>query len=155
MRLIALCLIGYASGAAASCPDPTQDAPRFEATGPDLIAPKSWPIEVAGERIAPCAQWVLQGTAPVDLDGYLPVAPTAVFDLEGMGPHILMVMAEAQCAPILAVRSADGLWHVGETANDREEVVVWGAPDGPLQVWVGAREQTTCEGTVTLETFDR
>ena len=155
MRIFALCLIGCASGAAASCPDPTLDAPRFDATGPELIAPQSWPINVEGEEAVPCAQWALQGSMPLDLDGYLPVAPTAVFDLEGMGPHILMVMAEARCEPILAVRSADGLWHSGETANGREEVVVWGAPDGPLQVWVGARDQTTCDGTVTLETFDR
>ena len=109
-----------------------------------------------GSDPAPCDTWQAEGIVTGDLAGFLPTAPTAVFELEGMAPHILMVMAEASCDPVLAVRSADGLWHFGEARNDRQEVTVWGAPDeGPLQVWVGAGTEAGCEGTVILETFDR
>jgi len=72
-----------------------------------------------------------------------------------MGPHILMVMAEATCGPRLVVRTGDGIWHVAEQNNDRQELVVWSAQDGPMQVWVGAETQTECSATLILETFDR
>jgi len=132
------------------------DAQTYFATGPELIAPQSWDVSVAGRHPAPCEAWDEAGIVNGQLDGYLPEAPTAVFELEGMAPHILMVMAEATCEPVLAVRSADGLWHFGERRNDRQEATIWGAPDeGPLQVWVGATTEAGCDGTLILETFDR
>ncbi|SLN59475.1 hypothetical protein PSJ8397_03162 [Pseudooctadecabacter jejudonensis] len=141
--------------AQASCPDPFLPAETYNATGPDLIAPQSWAVQATAEAQVPCADWAENDVLTHELVGYLPIAPSAVFNLEGMAPHILMVMADAQCDPILAVRSGDGLWHFGQSANDRQEVVVWGAPDGPLQVWVGSARQTSCDATVILETFDR
>jgi len=155
MKYLILFLCGFAGSAAASCPDPRVESPHFSATGPDLLAPQSWDVEVRGEAQVPCDEWVVTDVAPDHFDGFLPIAPTAVFDLDGLGPHILMVMAQGQCDARLLVRSSNGLLHFGETANGREEVVVWGASDGPLQVWVGAATQTACDGTVTLETFDR
>lgn len=155
MKILSLFFIGLAASASASCPDPTLDAPRYSATGPELIAPQAWPVDVLAEAVAPCPDWRMQGTVPEQVEGFLPVAPTAVFDLVGLAPHILMVMAQAPCDPLLAVRSPDGVWHFGETANDREEVVVWSASDGPLQVWIGSRGASACSGDVILETFDR
>lgn len=151
----AIALAVLASPAFAVCPDPTLDSDRYEATGGELIVPQSWEVEVGGTNPAPCPAWLLSGL-PVDgLDGFLSPAPTAVFDLDGMGPHIMMVMAQAECQPVLAVRTGDGIWEFGRPANGRQEVTLWGAPDGPLQVWVGSASQQTCEGTLTLETFDR
>jgi len=95
------------------------------------------------------------GIVSGNLTGFQPTAPTAVFELDGMGPHILMVMAQAECSPVLAVRSGDGLWHFGQTANSRQEVTLCDAPNGVLQIWVGAATPEGFEGTVILETFDR
>jgi len=148
------CLL--AGTAAAQCPDPNLSAETFSATGPDLIAPKTWEVAATGALPVPCADWEDTGIVHGDLYGFLPQAPTAVFELVDMGPHILMVMAEASCDPVLAVRSADGLWHFGEVRNDRQEVTIWGAPsEGALQVWVGSATEVGCNGTVILETFDR
>lgn len=72
-----------------------------------------------------------------------------------MAPHILTVRAAAGCRPVLAVRSGDGLWFFGETKNGKQEVTLWGAPDGPLQVWIGAATPEGCEGEIELETYDR
>ncbi|MCF2903520.1 hypothetical protein L0666_00835 [Octadecabacter sp. CECT 8868] len=139
----------------ADCPDPSLDAPFFEASGPDLIAPQSWDVRATGEHVVPCGAWALNGLSDDRVKGFLPLAATARFELDTMGPHILMVMAEAECSPVLAVQDSRGVWYFGDTANGREEVTVWGASDGPLHVWIGSTEQTACEGTLTLETFDR
>lgn len=143
------------SGAFASCPEPGDHIDAVVVSGPELIKPQSWDVVAHGEFAAPCTAWARQlgGVQPVS--GYLPSAPSARFDLEGMGPHILMVMAEASCDPRLVVRTGDGVWHVGEPANGRQEIVVWSAQDGPMQVWVGAGSQTQCHAKVILETFDR
>jgi len=150
-----LCLLAGAAGA--QCPDPPLSADTFAVAGPELITPRTWPVEAIGRHSAPCAEWETEtGIVYGDLEGYLPEVPTAVFELDNMGPHILMVMAETACDPVLAVRSADGLWYFGERRNDRQEVTIWGAPnEGALQVWVGAGAETQCDGTVILETFDR
>lgn len=154
MKMLFVLFVLCAGSAAAACPDPSLGQDPIAASGPDLLAPQRWTVTVDGAEQAPCATWRDGGVIEA-IDGYLPVAPSASFELSGLGPHILMVMAEATCSPILAVQSADGLWHFGETANGREEVVVWSASDGPLQVWVGSTEQTQCDGVVVLETFDR
>lgn len=151
----ALFLILVGTHAAAQCPSTDEDGARFFASGPDLISPESWDVVADGVHGAPCDGWVAQGVAGDQVDGFLPTSPTAIFELDGMAPHILMVMADAQCSPRLVVRTGDGIWHFGEHANGRQEVTVWGTPDGPMQVWVGAEEQTQCEATLTLETFDR
>ncbi|MEN8841502.1 MAG: hypothetical protein ABF254_14660 [Octadecabacter sp.] len=155
MRWSFLIVALWASPALASCPDPDLGGASYAAVGPDLIVPKNWDVRAVGQHPAPCEDWAEIGIAAGNLDGFLPAAPTAVFELDEMGPHILMVMARAECNPVLAVRSGDGLWHFGQTANGREEVTLWGAPKGALQVWVGAATREGCDGTVTLETFDR
>ncbi|SMX32223.1 hypothetical protein [Octadecabacter ascidiaceicola] len=149
--LLALC----GAPALAQCPDPSLDAVQYDASGPELITPQTWEVQVGGAFLAPCPQWAVAGIDVQDLDGFLPAAPTAVFGLDAMAPHILMVMAQAECTPVLAVRSGDGQWFFGSDANGRQEVTLWGAPNGPLQVWVGAATPDGCAGTVTLETFDR
>lgn len=152
---LGLMMFLWAGAATALCPDPNLGGPRYAATGPDLIAPQRWTVRARGSEAAPCAGWEGQGIASGEMTGFLPVAPTAVFELESMAPHILMVMAEAACRPVLAARTPDGLWFFGETANGRQELVIWGAPDGPLQVWVGAATEEGCDGSLILETFDR
>lgn len=154
MRYV-LFLILLGSGVAAQCPEPVFGDGEISATGADLIVPQEWSVTAQGENVAPCADWIEQGVVSDQVDGFLPFRPTAVINLSEMGPHILMVMADAQCEPRLAVRTLDGLWHFGEQANGRREVTIWGAPDGPLQVWVGSGTQDQCEATLTLETFDR
>lgn len=141
--------------AVASCPLPTLDQASVAVTGADLIIPQSFDVDAHGVHPAPCPAWQEAQVNTGALTGYLPEDPTAVFDLSGMGPHILMVMAQADCTPVLAVRSGDGQWFFGEDRNARQEVTLWGAPDGILQVWVGSLTGETCEGSVTLETFDR
>lgn len=155
MRLSVLFAALWASPALAMCPDPNLEGARYVAAGPDLIVPQHWDVRASGQHPAPCDDWVATGIISGNLAGYLPSAPTAVFELDEMGPHILMVMAQAECSPVLAVRSGDGLWHFGQTANGRQEVTLWGAPNGALQVWVGATTIEGCDGTVILETFDR
>lgn len=156
MRIvITFLMLVFVSPAFAVCPDPNLGGQRYASTGGDLIAPKRWPVRAQGTHVAPCAGWAERGIAADDLAGFLPVAPTAVFELEGMAPHILMIMAEAQCRPVLAARTWDGLWFFGQTANGRQELTIWGAPDGPLHVWVGAATRDGCDGTIILETFDR
>ncbi len=154
IRYIAI-LLFIGSSAAAQCPEPVLGPGEIAASGPELISPQHWPVIAEGQIAVPCEDWGSQGVQTDRIDGFLPDRPTAVFDLDEMAPHILMVMAQAQCDPRLAVRTADGLWHFGERANGRQEVTVWGAPDGPLQVWVGAGTQMQCEAQLTLETFDR
>lgn len=155
MKYLVLLLTLCASPAVAQCPDPGFDAPRYVTTGPGLIAPQTWDVVAIGGQAAPCDDWIARGVFTDGLTGFLPVAPTAVFDLDGMAPHILMVMAQADCAAVLAVRSGDGQWFFGGTARGREEVTLWGAPNAPLQVWVGTLGGDSCAATVTLETFDR
>ena len=155
MRWMVFLMVCWSGPAWALCPDPALDAPSYAATGADLIVPHQWPVTVEGAHAAPCAAWRLQGMSHDMVDGFFPLAPTARFELEGMAPHILMVMADAACSPVLAVRSADGQWHFGQTANGRDAVTIWAAPDGPLQVWVGSTRQESCDGVLTLETFDR
>ncbi len=155
MRTAIICMCLWASQAAAQCPEPSVAETGIAASGPDLIVPKSWEVTAVGAHAAPCQVWADQGVNAQSIDGFLPVAPSATFELAGMAPHILMVMAEAACDPRLAVRTGDGLWHFAQSANGRQEVVVWSASDGPMQVWVGAADQTSCEASVILETFDR
>lgn len=143
------------TGAVAQCPEPVLGVGEFRASGANLIVPQDWAVTANGEIAVPCGEWAQQGVQSDQIDGFLPSRPTAVIDLEGMGPHILMVMAQAQCEPLLAVRTADGLWHFGEQGVERQEATIWGAPDGPLQVWVGSKGQEQCDATLTLETFDR
>jgi len=149
--LIALC----AGPALASCPDPSLSADEYTATGAGLIAPQTWPVQAMGEADIPCDDWVKSGVILGETTGLLPIAPTAQFQLSGLGPHILMVMAQAECGAVVAARTGDGVWYVGETANEREEITLWGASDGVLQVWVGSKGEESCDGTLTLETFDR
>lgn len=141
--------------AAALCPDPSQEGPRYVATGAELLAPHSFDIVAGGTERAPCAQWVISGVETGDLAGVLPLAPTAVFDLEAMAPHILTVTARAACRPVLVVRSGDGQWFFGRTGQDQQDITLWAVPDGPLQIWVGAAQAGGCDGTIALETFDR
>lgn len=147
------CLLG--APAAALCPDPSGPAVTHKATGPALLVPQSWDITVGGDQTAPCAEWAAQGTGGTEMSGLLPLAPTVAFDLTGLGPHILMVTAEAVCNPILVARTRDGVWYFGQPRNGREEITLWGAGDGLTQVWVGSAQDGTCDGMVTLETFDR
>ena len=154
MRYLTFVLALVAAPAFADCPDPNLEGPTYEATGPELIAPRDWDVRAQGDTVVPCAQWAETGVLSGDLDGYLPLAPTARFELSGLGSHILMVMARAECRPILAARTGDGLWYFGETANGREEIVLWGAGDGPMQVWVGSGDPDGCDAILTLETFD-
>ena len=156
MRLSIFIAALWASPALAICPDPNLTGAGYAAVGADLIVPQHWDVRAMGQHSAPCEDWVATGVVTGDLAGFLPTAPTAVFELDGMGPHIMMVMAQAEeCHPVLAVRSGDGLWYFGQTANGRQEVTLWGAPNGALKVWVGAVTPEGCDGTVTLETFDR
>lgn len=154
MKHLAALLFLWAGPALADCPDPTLNAPTHRATGPELIAPQSWDVRAEGGNLAPCGTWVVNGLGD-DLDGFLPVAATATFDLDAMGPHILMVMAQAECGAVLAVREGQGLWYFGREANGRQEVTLWGTGNGPLQVWVGSVELGGCDATLILETFDR
>lgn len=155
MRVLILALTVLAGPAAALCPDPSLDAPAFVATGAELIAPQSWDVQAGVGDGMVCGTWVLAGVDAGGTDAFLPAAPSATFGLTGLGPHILMVMAQADCAPVLAARTHDGVWYFGETANGREEIVLWGASDGVLQVWVGAQASDGCDAELTLETFDR
>ncbi|AKS46511.1 hypothetical protein SAMN05444287_1627 [Octadecabacter temperatus] len=139
----------------ADCPDPSIDGPEFSVTGAELIAPQSWDVQAHGTHVAPCAGWDGAFIQTDRVAGFLPIAPTAQFQMDEMGAYILMVVVQAACDPVLAVRSQDGFWEFGETANGRQEAVLWGAPNGGLQVWVGSAERTSCDATVTLETFDR
>ena len=120
-----------------------------------MIAPQSWAIRAQGDHITPCADWALAGWDTGGLSGYLPLGATATFNLSGMAPHILVVDAQAECRAVLAVRSGDGQWFFGQPGADGPEVTLWGAPDGPLQVWVGSMSEQGCDGTISLETFDR
>lgn len=148
-----------AAPAFAECPDPdltpALGGPDYTSTGADLIAPQMWTARAQGTAPAPCAEWSEAGIVSGDLAGFLPLAPTAEFKLEGLGPHILTVRALADCRPVLAVRSGDGLWFFGETKNGQQEVTLWGAPDGPLQVWMGSETSEGCDGAIELETYDR
>lgn len=98
------------SDVGAACPDPTLPALQFSASGPDLITPQTWPVAARGSEVAPCEGWAETGIITKELGGLLPLGPTAIFDLSGMSPHILMVMAEADCDAVLAMRSGDGQW---------------------------------------------
>lgn len=155
MKYIAVVFALWAGSALAVCPDHTLDAPSYSATGPALIAPQTWQVRAEGDHLAPCGTWTVTGIASDELAGFLPHAPTARFDLDEMGPHILMIMAQADCDAVLAVRGGFGVWYFGRTANARQEVTLWGAGNGPLHVWVGTTEQGGCDATLTLETFDR
>lgn len=153
--LAPLIFVACATTVQASCPVPVAIAPSFAATGAELIVPQTWDVMAKGEHEAPCDAWREAQVNTGELSGFLPQTPTAVFDLSGLAPHILMVMAQSDCDAVLAVRSGDGQWFFGQDANARQEVTLWGVQDGPLQVWVGAQTPETCEATVTLETFDR
>lgn len=155
MKILAILATCLAAPAFADCPDPWRAGQAYVATGAGLIDPQSWDMMAAGTEAAPCDAWVERGIVTGELAGFLPLAPTAVFSLDGMAPHILMVRAEAMCRPVLAVRGGDGIWYFGSTVNGRQEVTIWGTPDGPLQVWVGAADREGCAATLTLETFDR
>ena len=155
MKLFAMMIALTGGPALASCPDPSLGAVEYTATGPELIAPQTWSVRVQGTTEIPCDGWIETGVITADAMGMLPIAPTAQFTLDGMGPHILMVMAQADCGAVLAARGGDGVWYVGRTANGREEITLWGAGDGVLKVWVGSAGGQGCEGTLTLETFDR
>jgi hypothetical protein len=147
-------LCAAANQAVAQCPDPTAPTVTYAASGPELIAPQSWSVMAGGEVFVPCPAWVLSGVMSGGFKGYLPAVPTATFQLVGMAPHILMVMVEAECAAIVATQTGDGLWYFSETCGTREEITLWGAGDGPMQVFVGATEPEGCDAVLTLETFD-
>ncbi len=155
MNRLSLLLALVAGPAFADCPDPSLEGPRYLASGPSLLAPQTWAVRAQGAQTAPCADWEREASTPEDLAGFLPVAPTAVFHLSTMSPHIMIVSAQAECRPVLLLRTGDGLWHFGKTTNARQEVTLWGVADGPLQVWIGSATAQGCNGTVTLETFDR
>ncbi|MEL6960548.1 MAG: hypothetical protein AAGL89_16515 [Pseudomonadota bacterium] len=155
MKYLAACLAVMATPAFADCPDPNREGPNYASNGADLIIPQVWEARAEGDLVAPCTEWTETGLVSGEMAGFLPEAPTAVFDLDGLGPHILQVRAVAECRPILAVRSGDGLWFFGETKNGKQEVTLWGAPDGPLQVWMGAETPEGCDGLIELETYDR
>ena len=144
-----------ASPAFANCPDPTLDGANFAATGAQLLAPQVWDISAGGNVAAPCADWAASGVNDGQISGYLSVPPTGVFDLTGMGPHILIVRARSQCGAVLAVRSGDGVWYFGDEDGDTTQATLWGVPDGPLKVWVGSKTPDICAGVVELETYDR
>lgn len=144
-----------ASPVFALCPDPSLEGATYDATGADLISPQSWDVRAQGDHIAPCANWALADWNTGGLSGYLPLAPTAAFDLSGMAPHILVVAAQAECRAVLAVRSGDGQWFFADQTAAGPQVTLWGVPDGPLQVWVGSLSEAGCDGALTLETFDR
>lgn len=155
MKFLILPLSLLSAPAFASCPDPAADAPSWSATGPELIAPQSWELPFGGETQVPCGEWAFDGRGAALEGGFLPVAPTAVVELSGMGPHILVARATASCEPILAARTPDGLWYFGETRDIYQEITFWGSPSGPLQVWLGAAGRDGCTGTLELETYDR
>ena len=157
MRSAFLLFALFVTGAtrAWACPDPAVPAPTIAATGPELLAPRSWPITAGGPDGAPCPLWVETILGVPDEGARLPRAPSLQVRLTGMGPHILMVRAQAPCDPVLIARTGDGVWYFGEAGDAGPQATLWGAADGILQVWVGAREERGCGGTVTLETFDR
>jgi len=131
------------------------DGVAYLVAGPDLIAPQTWDVRAQGDVAVPCQGWIAQGLNAGVVEGFFAQAPTAIFRLSRMGPHILMVMAEGECGAILATRTGDGLWSFGQTRNGREEITLWGAGNGPMQVWVGSATAQGCDAALTLETFDR
>ncbi|MCF2872218.1 hypothetical protein L0664_14175 [Octadecabacter sp. G9-8] len=142
----------------ASCPDPTrQEGAVYNATGAELLAPRTFAVTAGGGLPVPCVDFVDADPSLLreELVGFMSGEPTAVIELEGMAPHILTVSARAECGPVLTVHASDGQWYFGEFSDAGQAVTLWGAPDGPLRVWVGSTTLAQCEGAFTLETFDR
>lgn len=150
----ALCA-AWGAAAAAECPDPFALAAQSSATGPDLIVPQRWDVRAGGDLAIPCEGWREAGVILNGAEGFLPAAPTRLFDLSGLGPHILVVRAYAVCDPVLAVQGGDGLWYLGEENGSAREVTLWGASDGILKVWVGSGDTNGCDAQIELETYDR
>ncbi|MCB1406017.1 MAG: hypothetical protein KDK01_07070 [Rhodobacteraceae bacterium] len=134
--------------AALACPDWSMTGQQLRYTSDQLWTPQTLSVIAGGsDNLANC---------PQPGNGYVATRPD--FDLNfsgnGMGRD-LEFRVNAQCDTVLLINDARGQWHFDDDGGDglNARLRLPSAPEGDYDIWVGTYGSSTCQATLTLETF--
>jgi len=140
---------GSFATAATACPDWTQTGQILRYSSDQLYAPQTHSVVAGGQNnLNNCPQ---PGT------GYVATRPDfdLTFSNNGMGRD-LEIRVNASCDSVLLVNDARGQWHFDDDGGDglNSRLRISNAPEGTYDIWVGTYGPSTCQATMTLETFN-
>lgn len=140
---------GSFATAASACPDWAQTGQVLNYTSDQLYSPRTHSVVAGGSNnLANC---------PQPGGGYVATRPD--FDLNfsgnGMGRD-LEIRVNASCDSVLLVNDARGQWYFDDDGGDglNSRLRIANAPNGTYDIWVGTYGPSTCQATMTLETFN-
>ncbi len=146
---LAALMAGGAATSAAACPDWRMTGAPLSYTADDLWVPQSTGV-VAGGNVS------ISSCPGVPGNGYVITQPD--FDLsftDNSAQRDLELRVQGTCDTILLVNDANGQWHFDDDSggefNPRLRLLA--APAGSYDIWVGTYGPSTCQSTLTLETF--
>jgi opacity protein-like surface antigen len=144
--LAAALVIGSAA-AAAACPNVAASGMASDSqTGQALYSPTSYSVVAGGSTdLAACGL----GT------GYVIDSPDFEFTLSGMDSYNrLNLRVDGECDTVLLVNDSTGNWHFNDDSNGLDPAIDIANPgNGVYDVWVGTYGDSTCQASLTLETF--
>ncbi|MCB1406016.1 MAG: hypothetical protein KDK01_07065 [Rhodobacteraceae bacterium] len=136
------------SAAAMACPDWQLTGQQLNYSADQLWTPQTLSVVAGGaDNLRNCPQ---PGV------GYVATRPD--FDLtftQNGAARDLEFRVNASCDTVLLVNDARGQWHFDDDGGDglNARLRLTNAPEGAYDIWVGTYGSSTCQATLTLETF--
>jgi hypothetical protein len=147
VALGAAVLIG-AAGAAAACPNwQLNGRQSYYTNGQDLWSPNSYSVIAGGNQYLP--------NCGFNNVGYVISQPDFEFVIDGLqGYQRLNIRVNGSCDTVLLVNDSSGQWWFSDDANGFDPAIdVYNPGNGTWDIWVGTYGPSTCQATLTLETF--
>lgn len=135
---------------AAACPSFASPAPQYYSiNGQQLYTPQSYQVTaVGGASLRSCN---------LQYPGYASQVPQYSFEMSGMDPYYLVADVQASCDTLLLVNTANGTWLFDDDSAGslQPQLEVRGAQNlnGRVDIWVGTYGNTSCQGTLNMESF--
>jgi len=133
----------------AACPSYDVPGQSYNASGQELYTPRAFPVTATGgAELRNCG---------FSNPGYASQVPQYSFYLNGMDPYYLVADVASGCDSVLLVNTANATWLFDDDSNGNLDprLEIRGAQNlnGRVDIWVGTYGNSTCQGTLNLETF--
>ena len=134
--------------AAMACPDRQQTGQQIRYSSDQLWSPQTLSVIAGGgDNLQNCPQ---PGV------GYVATRPDFDFAFtDNSAGRDLEFRVNASCDTVLLVNDARGEWHFNDDGSNglNASLRIPNAPAGGYDIWVGTYGPSTCQATLTLETF--
>ena len=139
---------GFAASVAQACPDWQQTGQQIRYSADQLWSPQTLSVIAGGgDNLRNCSQ---PGV------GYVATRPDFDFNFsDNNAGRDLDFRVNAACDTVILVNDARGQWHFNDDGGDglNARLRIPNAPAGSYDIWVGTYGPSTCQATLTLETF--